>query len=200
MKPYKTTEAHYCLNINDEDYLHNLGYTVLPQAEVTYKVSSESSHDYALYLVGNNKWKHSSSVTNKLLLDVFRTLSLREVQVPEVPDNLSRTVKQNETVKEDSGFSCDYYRVSITHPTTKEQSPYIAECNDVIESLQMTYTEANMFKAIWRTAAARTLGLEKSGNTSLRDAEKIKFFAERHYLRESVNANNTDERIVRKNK
>lgn len=187
MELYKT-EITFNFSAEDLNILEEIGYKVLPSAEVPYKLSSELGNDYAIYLVGNNKWKHSATVNNALLTSAEQDL------------NLHKLMHRAEPMKEDSGFACDYYRVGITHPTTKEQKPYIAECNDIIEALNLTYAEANMFKAIWRTAAARTLGLEKSGNTSLRDAEKIKFFGERHYLRESVNANNTDERIVRKNK
>jgi hypothetical protein len=213
MKMYDNV-LEYCISADDAKYLELQGYKNIPSPEVVYKVSSENNHDYALYLIDGDKWKHSSSITNKLLLSIFDTLKLRGRQIPEIPKEIQAPEEleiftigegktlpyQTEPKKEDSGFSCDYYRVGITHPMTKEQIPYIAECGDIMEALNMTYAEANMFKAIWRTAAARTLGLEKAGNTTLRDAEKIKFFAERHHLRESVNANNTDERIVRKNK
>lgn len=84
---------------------------------------------------------------------------------------------------ENSGGSCDYYRVPIERPTTESQEPYIAECNDVIEALNMTYAEANMFKEIWRGASARELGKIKEGNTAKRGAEKIVFFADRHAIK-----------------
>lgn len=82
---------------------------------------------------------------------------------------------------ESSGGSCDYYKVFIEKPTTAKEQ-YTAECNDVIESLDMTYAEANMFKEIWRTASARTLGKAKEGHTELRGAEKIVFFAARNLI------------------
>ena len=84
---------------------------------------------------------------------------------------------------ENSGGSCDYYRAPIKQPTTESQKPYIAECNDIIEALNMTYAEANMFKEIWRCASARELGLVKEGNTAKRGAEKIVFFANRHAIK-----------------
>lgn len=184
------TEQIFVFTVDDLVKLSEQSINILPTADVPYKISSTLDAEYALYQVNPNKWKHSATITNYTL-----------VTLKELLDKLKTSYTEFEPkVKEDSGFNCDYYRVGIPHPTTQEQKPYIAECNDIIEALQLTYAEANMFKAIWRTAAARTLGLEKSGNTSLRDAEKIKFFAERHYLRESVNANNTDERIVSKSK
>lgn len=80
---------------------------------------------------------------------------------------------------EKSGLSVDYYKVQIQNPTTPGLDPYTAECNDLIESLQLTYAEANVFKAIWRSAAARTLGKKKAGNDALYDAEKMVFFSGR---------------------
>lgn len=85
------------------------------------------------------------------------------------------------TKPEDSGGSCDYYKVLIENPTTAE-AQYTAECNDVIEALGMTYAEANMFKEIWRSAAARTLGKLKAGHNEVRGAEKIEFFAKRNAI------------------
>ena len=89
------------------------------------------------------------------------------------------------TQGENSGGSCDYYKVLIQRPTTVEKQ-YIAECNDVIEALDMTYAEANMFKEIWRSAAARTLGKLKAGHNEKRGAEKIVFFANRNAIQKGV--------------
>jgi hypothetical protein len=80
--------------------------------------------------------------------------------------------------EEHTGGSSSYYSVSVQHPTTDTVSPYMAECNDIIEALGMNYAEGNAFKAIWRTAAARN-GKKKKGNTAVYDAEKVIFFGER---------------------
>lgn len=90
---------------------------------------------------------------------------------------------------ENSGGSVDYYKVPIKNPTTPElhyENGVWAECNDIIEALNMTYAEANMFKEIWRSAAARTLGLQKAGHTSIRGAEKIVFFANRNLIQKDA--------------
>ena len=64
-------------------------------------------------------------------------------------------------------------------------APYVAECNDIIEALGMTYAEGNAFKAIWRLCAARTLGAKKRGYTDgLYDAEKVAFFGARMVAQE----------------
>ena len=76
-----------------------------------------------------------------------------------------------------SGGSNDYYKTYIEFPTTLDE-PYMAECNDIIESLDMDFAEGNIFKAVWRMAAGRK-GNGKPGNSYLYDAEKIEFFAKR---------------------
>lgn len=84
--------------------------------------------------------------------------------------------RQAET-EEYTGGSVNYYRVHVTLPTTLPE-PYDAECNDIIEALDMTFAEGNAFKAIWRTAAHRQ-GRKKKGNNAKYDAEKVIFFGKR---------------------
>lgn len=110
----------------------------------------------------------------------------------EIHDVVALSTK--DTKPEDSGGSCDYYKVFIENPTTAsnwdegtENPQYWAECNDIIEALDMTYAEANMFKEIWRSAAARTLGKLKAGHSEVRGAEKIIFFAQRNAIHKGVN-------------
>jgi len=76
-----------------------------------------------------------------------------------------------------TGGSSDYYKVAIDKPTSGGE-PYMAECNDIIEALEMTFAEGNILKAVWRIAAARH-GNGKDGVTALYDAEKIVFFGQR---------------------
>lgn len=83
---------------------------------------------------------------------------------------------------ENSGGSVDYYKVAIEIPWTADE-PYVAECGDIIDALQMNQAEANIFKEIWRTSAERTLGKSKQGNSPLRAAEKIAFFADKNLKR-----------------
>lgn len=80
-----------------------------------------------------------------------------------------------------TGGSSDYYQVTVTNPTTEGRPQYTAECNDIIEALGMNFAEGNAFKALWRRAAHRNLGLRKAGakDDGLYDAEKVKFFGER---------------------
>lgn len=92
---------------------------------------------------------------------------------------IEKTSLDSATVKEYTGGSVSYYRVRVTSPTSKDITHYVAECNDIIEALNMTSAEGNIFKAVWRRCAAR-LGKSKKGYTDgLYDAEKIVFFGER---------------------
>lgn len=91
-------------------------------------------------------------------------------------DEIARIATQ--PCSQGSGGSSDYYKALVRHPTTPGVDPYMAECNDIIESLKMTFAEGNAFKAIWRTSAAR-LGREKAGNSAVRDAQKVQFFGYR---------------------
>lgn len=88
-------------------------------------------------------------------------------------------VEQNITKAEEyTGGSSNYYKVFVKNPTTLDK-PYEAECNDIIEALDMTFAEGNAFKAIWRKAKARQ-GVQKKGyDNGLYDSEKVVFFGER---------------------
>lgn len=86
---------------------------------------------------------------------------------------------------ENSGLSCNYYVAEVKQPTTTGV-PYTAECNDIIETLGMNSTEANIFKELWRTSAARTLGKKKKGSNTKRASEKIAFFGLRYALQNGV--------------
>lgn len=88
--------------------------------------------------------------------------------------------------KEYNGGSVSYYKVKIDKPTTESNLPYLAECNDIIEALDMNYAEGNAFKALWRKAAARTLCVSKKGYTDgLYDSQKVVFFGERLVAQET---------------
>ena len=83
-----------------------------------------------------------------------------------------------EGTEEHTGGSSSYYTVAIDNPQEECKQPYEAECIDVMRALGMNVDEVNAFKAIWRTAAARTLLKTKKGNNELYDAEKVLFAAQ----------------------
>lgn len=80
---------------------------------------------------------------------------------------------------EKTGGNVNYYLVDIVDP--KRLEPYRAECEDIIEALGMTFAEGCLFKAIWRSCAARTLSLHKEGQdkAGIYDAEKAVYYAAR---------------------
>jgi len=82
-----------------------------------------------------------------------------------------------------TGGKTNYYLVWVSHPQRQEQAPYQAECEDIIEALQLNPDEANIFKEIWRGANAR-LANGKPGHTAKYGAEKIFHYAQRILKRE----------------
>lgn len=81
-----------------------------------------------------------------------------------------------------TGGFVSYYLAKVAHPQRAEQPPYQAECEDIIQALEMTFDEGCIFKAIWRSAAAR-LGDRKPGHNPTYDAEKIVHYGKRNLLR-----------------
>jgi hypothetical protein len=86
-----------------------------------------------------------------------------------------------EPKEEFTGNDVDYYTVVVEEPKRPDRPPYIAECEDIIEALGMTFSEGCEFKALWRSAAQRTLGLVKKGADpdGVYDAEKQVYYAKR---------------------
>ena len=85
---------------------------------------------------------------------------------------------------ENSGAHAAYYELTIQRPKSGGAA-YKAECQDIIEALQMDFNEGNAFKAIWRRCAARSLGKVKKGNEDpLYDAQKIAFYGGRILAKE----------------
>lgn len=76
-----------------------------------------------------------------------------------------------------TGGRVNYYLSAVDFPRRHEtQGPYVAECEDLVASLRLTFDEACIFKAIWRSAAAR-LGEGKPGGSAVYDAEKMVHYA-----------------------
>tara|TARA_R110000851_G_scaffold325795_1_gene493961 strand:+ start:220 stop:636 length:417 start_codon:yes stop_codon:yes gene_type:complete len=80
---------------------------------------------------------------------------------------------------ESSGGSCSYYEAEVYSPALDQTQT--VECKDVMHALGLTHAEINIFKEVWRSAAARK-GKQKKGHTQVRGAEKIKFFADENLL------------------
>jgi len=96
-----------------------------------------------------------------------------------------------------TGGRVNYYLVRVEHPQREDQAPYQAECEDIIEALSLNPDEANIFKEIWRSAAARQHN-GKPGHTALYGAEKIVHYAGRilRRVRRQSDAKSITEREV----
>lgn len=85
-------------------------------------------------------------------------------------------------MSEASGGFNNYYLVKVDFPQREEQEPYQAECEDIIEALELTFDEGNIFKEIWRSANARKLN-GKPGHRVTYGADKIVHYALRNQKR-----------------
>ena len=72
----------------------------------------------------------------------------------------------------------------MAHPQREDQPAYQAECEDIIEALELNPDEANIFKEIWRGANARKHN-GKPGHTALYGAQKIMHYAGRILRRQT---------------
>lgn len=77
-----------------------------------------------------------------------------------------------------TGSKVNYYLTLVSHPQRDNQPAYQAECEDIIDSLKLTFDEANIFKELWRTANAR-LHNGKPGHNAVYGAEKVVHYAGR---------------------
>lgn len=98
---------------------------------------------------------------------------------PPPPPERSGRRQSDQKDGEHTGNDVDYYRVMVEDP--KRTAPYMAECEDIIEALNMNFAQGCVFKAIWRDAAMRNLGHKKRGSDQfgLYDAEKVKYYGTR---------------------
>ena len=76
------------------------------------------------------------------------------------------------------GGLVNYYLVKVDHPQRTGVEPYQAECEDIMEALELNPDEANIFKEIWRSANARK-GNGKPGHKALYGAQKIVHYGNR---------------------
>lgn len=92
------------------------------------------------------------------------------------------------TEPELTGGRVNYYLASVNNPQRESQPAYTAECEDIIQALGMTFDEGCLFKALWRTAAAR-MGNGKPGQKAVYDAEKMVHYAGRILTKTKREAN-----------
>lgn len=111
---------------------------------------------------------------------------MRQTPTTHMTQQTGRAVRHGEgtwvepdlTQPEKSGGPVNYYLVNVSNPN-QGAIAYQAECGDIIEALGMNFNEGCAFKALWRSAAARTLGKKKDGGDAKYDAEKVIFYGRR---------------------
>lgn len=92
---------------------------------------------------------------------------------------LPDVVESKQPPGELSGGNVNYYLLKIDDP--KRLRPYEAEAEDIIEALEMTFAEGNVFKALWRSCAMRVRGHGKRGadDHGVYDGDKIDYYGGR---------------------
>jgi hypothetical protein len=108
-------------------------------------------------------------------------------------DRRVRERRALEAETELKGGRVNYYLVHVEHPQREEQPAYQAECEDIIEALELTPNEANIFKEIWRGANKRK-GNGKPGHDALYGAQKIVHYAKRILRKMELAAQQTKEK------
>lgn len=120
-----------------------------------------------------------STVHNRskvLLRDLVSYISSMSTQ-EEAEDNTDEEQREIAEEGEHDGGDVNYYVVEITDP--KRFDAYMAEAEDIIEALDMSFSEGTAFKSIWRKAAMRTLGKVKLGSDALYNAQKVAYYGAR---------------------
>lgn len=101
---------------------------------------------------------------------VFDSVTVRDALPPPVPTLQAPEPEHGSNPL--TGGHVSYYLCPVPFPIREGTLPYQGECDDIIANLRMTFQEGCVFKAVWRSAAAR-LGNGKPGHSALYDAEKI---------------------------
>lgn len=87
--------------------------------------------------------------------------------------------------KDITGGDVNYYLIKVPHP--KRLQPYIAEVEDIIEAENMNFAEGTLLKSLIRLCKLKQ-NLGKPGSSTLYEAEKIKYYADR-ILAQAQNSN-----------
>jgi hypothetical protein len=82
----------------------------------------------------------------------------------------------NQEQKEITGSNVNYYLIDVSHP--KRLEPYVAEVEDIIESLDMNFAEGTILKSLVRLCKLKQ-NFGKPGSSRLYEAQKIKYYADR---------------------
>ena len=92
--------------------------------------------------------------------------------------------------EESQASQCNYYQVQVLRPQNPDQKgvPYILNCEDMIQALDMTFDEGCETKSLFRRCRARQ-GFAKAESTAVRDAAKAVHYAQRILAHEQAKVN-----------
>lgn len=101
---------------------------------------------------------------------------------PSIPKAVETIGGPSKGVLPVDGARGDYYLIPVPHPSRPELPPYTAEVEDIIETLDMTFAEGNIFKALVRGAAARQGRCKEGIESPEYDAKKMVYFSQRNLV------------------
>ncbi len=78
-----------------------------------------------------------------------------------------------------TGGHVNYYLIDVKKP--KRLEPYIAEVEDLIETLNMNFAEGSLLKSLIRLCKFKQ-NQGKNGSTNVYESEKIQYYAERIFV------------------
>ena len=81
-----------------------------------------------------------------------------------------------------------YYLVEVPKPAMPGLPPYVAECQDIIAALELTFAEGEALKALWRAARLRQ-GFGKPGASLDYDFDKVAHYGARCALEHKQKSN-----------
>ena len=82
-----------------------------------------------------------------------------------------------------------YYLVEVPNPAMPGLPPYVAECQDIIAALELTFAEGEALKALWRAARLRQ-GFGKPGASLDYDFDKVAHYGARCALEHKQKSTN----------
>lgn len=88
--------------------------------------------------------------------------------------------------KEITGGNVNYYLIDVA----KTANPYVAEVEDIIETLNMNFAEGTVLKSLVRLCKLKQ-NFGKPGSSELYEAQKINYYGERIFVQSQLQSNKT---------
>lgn len=156
-----------------------------PEEWGTFVFAARAGADRALWFsktqpepIGIGAWISSGAVEcwlSCLPTDSSKTFAHRQYWLDHSPH-----APWSGPVVENQATQCRYYECEVDHPQNPLQGgvAYIANCEDIIQALGLTFDEGCEFKSLWRRGRGRK-GFVKAESTPVRDATKAVHYAQR---------------------